>query len=193
MLAKLLVVGITDSEPDVRFSVLDCLNDCFDFHLAQAENISALFIAMNDEQFEIRELAVCIIGRLSILNPAYIMPSLRVTLIQLLIQLEHSGMGRNKEQAARLLGHLVANAPKLIRSYVEPILKVLIPKLKEPDVSGARRARSAPESTSSSPQRRGTALTSLTSDELQGLPPCRGWRRATQWHLTLTQFSPSSL
>ena len=133
VLAKLLVVGITDSEPDVRFSVLDCLNDCFDFHLAQAENISALFIAMNDEQFEIRELAVCIIGRLSILNPAYIMPSLRVTLIQLLIQLEHSGMGRNKEQAARLLGHLVANAPKLIRSYVEPILKVLIPKLKEPD------------------------------------------------------------
>lgn len=115
VLAKLLIVGITDSEADVRFSVLDCLNDCFDFHLAQAENISALFIALNDEQFEIRELAVCIIGRLSILNPAYIMPSLRVTLIQLLIQLEHSGMGRNKEQAARLLGHLVANAPKLIR------------------------------------------------------------------------------
>ena len=127
VLAKLLIVGITDSEADVRFSVLDCLNDCFDFHLAQAENISALFIALNDEQFEIRELAVCIIGRLSILNPAYIMPSLRLTLIQLLIQLEHSGMGRNKEQAARLLGHLVANAPKLIRSYVEPILKVMLP------------------------------------------------------------------
>merc|ERR1719341_2396332 len=135
VLAKLLIVGITDSDPDVRFSVLDCLNDCFDFHLAQAENISALFIAMNDEQFEIRELAVCIIGRLSILNPAYIMPSLRVTLIQLLIELEHSGMGRNKEQASRLLGHLVANAPKLIRSYVEPILKVLIPKLREPDLN----------------------------------------------------------
>merc|ERR1719228_2677072 len=135
VLAKLLIVGITDSDPDVRFSVLDCLNDCFDFHLAQAENISALFIAMNDEQFEIRELAICIIGRLSILNPAYIMPSLRVTLIQLLIELEHSGMGRNKEQASRLLGHLVANAPKLIRSYVEPILKVLIPKLKEPDLN----------------------------------------------------------
>lgn len=133
VLAKLLIVGITDSEPDVRVSVLDCLNDCFDFHLAQAENISALFIAMNDEQFEIRELAICIIGRLSILNPAYIMPNLRVTLSQHLNQLEHSGMGRNKEQAARLLGHLVANAPKLIRSYVEPILKVLIPKLKEPD------------------------------------------------------------
>ena len=129
VLAKLLITGITDSDPDVRLSVLDCLNDfpAIDFHLAQAENISALFIAMNDEEFMIRELAICIIGRLSILNPAYIMPSLRVTLMQLLIELEHSGMGRNKEQASRLLGHLVANAPKLIRSYVEPILKVLFP------------------------------------------------------------------
>ena len=61
-----------------------CLDECFDFHLAQAENLSALFVALNDEQFEIRELTMCIIGRLSILNPAYIMPSLRNTLLQLL-------------------------------------------------------------------------------------------------------------
>merc|ERR1719186_894358 len=121
VLAKLLIVGITDSDADVRFCVL--------------ENLNALFIALNDEVFEIRELSICIIARLSILNPAYIMPSLRKTLIQLLIELEHSGMGRNKEQASKLLGHLVANAPKLIRPYVEPILKVLIPKLKEADLN----------------------------------------------------------
>ena len=42
-------------------------------------------------------------------------------------------MGRNKQEAARMLGHLVSNAPRLIRPYMEPILKVLIPKLKEPD------------------------------------------------------------
>lgn len=124
VLARLLIVCITDGDADVRLSVLESLNDCFDFHLAQAENLSALFIALNDEHFEIRELAICALGRLSILNPAYIMPSLRKTLIQLLIELEHSGLGRNKEQASRLLGHLVANAPKLIRPYVEPILKV---------------------------------------------------------------------
>jgi FKBP12-rapamycin complex-associated protein len=127
VLAKLLIVGITDGDADVRLSVLESLNDCFDYHLAQAENLSALFIALNDEHFEIRELAICALGRLSILNPAYIMPSLRKTLIQLLIELEHSGLGRNKEQASRLLGHLVANAPKLIRPYVEPILKVCVP------------------------------------------------------------------
>ena len=40
-------------------------------------------------------------------------------------------MSRNKEQAAKMLGHLVSRAPQLIRPYIEPILKVLIPKLKE--------------------------------------------------------------
>ena len=35
-------------------------------------------------------------------------------------------MGRNKEQAARMLGHLVSNAARLIRPYMNPILKVLL-------------------------------------------------------------------
>jgi FKBP12-rapamycin complex-associated protein len=51
--------------------------------------------------------------------------------LQFLTELEHSGMGRNKEQSARMLDHLVVNAPRLIRPYMEPILKVLVPKLKE--------------------------------------------------------------
>ena len=74
--------------------------------------------------FRIRELAMCIIGRLSSLNPAFVMPTLRKVLIQILTELEYSGVGRNKEQSAKLLGHLVANAPKLVRPYHAPILKV---------------------------------------------------------------------
>uniref|UniRef100_A0A1B6E046 Serine/threonine-protein kinase TOR n=1 Tax=Clastoptera arizonana TaxID=38151 RepID=A0A1B6E046_9HEMI len=131
VLGKLLVVGITDTDAEVRYWVIASLDESFDQHLAQAENLSALFVAMNDEVFEIRELAVSTIGRLSSLNPAYVMPSLRKTLIQFLTELEHSGMGRNKEQSARMLDHLVVNAPRLIRHYMEPILKVLLPKLKE--------------------------------------------------------------
>ena len=69
---------------------------------------------------------MCIIGRLSNLNPAFVMPTLRKVLIQILTELEYSGIGRNKEQSAKLLGHLVANAPKLVRPYQEPILKVCL-------------------------------------------------------------------
>jgi len=62
--------------------VLVSLDEKFDPHLAQAENLAALFIALNDEVFEIRELAVCIIGRLCSLNPAHVMPFLRKMLIE---------------------------------------------------------------------------------------------------------------
>ncbi|KAL3228149.1 hypothetical protein MRX96_004063 [Rhipicephalus microplus] len=133
VLGKLLLAGVTDTDSDVRYCVLASLDEKFDGHLAQAENLSALFISLNDEVFEIRELALCIIGRLSSLNPAYIMPPLRKVLIQNLTELEHSGVVRNKEQAAKMLGHLLSNAPGLIRPYMEPILAVLIPKLKAPD------------------------------------------------------------
>lgn len=46
------------------------------------------------------------------------------TFFKILTELEYSGVGRNKEQSARMLGHLVSNAPRLIRPYMEPILKV---------------------------------------------------------------------
>ena len=69
-------------DPDIRYCVLMSLDEQFDPHLAQAENLAALFTALNDEVFEIRELAICTIGRLSSKNPAYVMPSLRKTLIQ---------------------------------------------------------------------------------------------------------------
>jgi FKBP12-rapamycin complex-associated protein len=75
------------SDPAIRETVLSRLDSRFDYHLAQAENLRSLFIALNDEVFEIRELAITTIGRLTIRNPAYVMPSLRKTLIQLLTEL----------------------------------------------------------------------------------------------------------
>lgn len=45
-------------------------------------------------------------------------------LLQLLNELEHSGVNKNKEHSAKLLGHLIATAPALMRSYSEPILRV---------------------------------------------------------------------
>ncbi|KAJ1521597.1 hypothetical protein ONE63_003248 [Megalurothrips usitatus] len=135
VIKKLLIVGITDTDADVRYWVLASLDSSFDIHLAQAENLSALFVSMNDEVFEIRELSICTIGRLCSLNPAYAMPALRKTLMQFLTELEYSGMGRNKEQSARMLDHLVVHAPRLLEPYMEAVLKVLVPKLRELDLN----------------------------------------------------------
>ena len=46
VLNKLLVVGITDLDPDVRYAVLNSFDEQFDPHLAQAENLSALFVTL---------------------------------------------------------------------------------------------------------------------------------------------------
>lgn len=128
VIEKLLTVGVSDPEPKIRQTVLAALDERFDPHLAKAENIRTLFFALNDEVFEIREVAISIIGRLARYNPAYVIPSLRKTLIQMLTELEFSDAPRNKEESAKLLSHLVQNAQGLIKPYVEPMISVLLPK-----------------------------------------------------------------
>lgn len=135
VLEKLLIVGVTDVDPNVRLRVLKSLDETFDAQLAQPWFLSSLLVTLNDEFFEIRELAIITIGRLSAMNPAYVMPSLRKTLVQLLTELEHSGMSRNKEQSARMLDHLIVNTPRLIASYMRPILTILVPKLREAEAN----------------------------------------------------------
>ncbi|GBP30106.1 hypothetical protein EVAR_94949_1 [Eumeta japonica] len=102
-IGKLLTVAITDFDHEVRLRVFETLSEVFDPYLAQIEHLSSLFTAMNDEHLEIRELAICTIGRLCMVNPAYVMPTLRKVLIQFLIEMEHSGLNRNKEQATRIV------------------------------------------------------------------------------------------
>ncbi|KAF9435486.1 phosphatidylinositol kinase- protein kinase tor1 [Entomortierella beljakovae] len=131
VLEKLLTVGIADPDPLIRQTVMASLDEKFDKHLAQAENVRSLFIALNDEVFAIREYAITTIGRLSMHNPAYVMPSLRKTLIQLLTEIEYSGVSRNKEESARLLALLVIASQRLVKPYVESIIKVLLPKAKD--------------------------------------------------------------
>ena len=143
VLNKLLLVGITDCDKYVRYSVLSRLDDQFDYYLAQADNLESLQVCIYDEVFEIRELGICIIGRLCSLNPAYVMPFLRKVLLQLLTELEISRMGKNMEQSARMLGHLLAATPRLVRPYTEPILKVFLPMLTNPSLSVSTAVMSA--------------------------------------------------
>ncbi len=132
VLDKLITVAVADPVASLRLTVLSALDEHFDRHLAQAEYIKSLFIALNDEEFAVRETAVVIIGRLAKHNPAYVMPSLRKALIQLLTELEYATQSRNKEEAAKLLTEVVRASHKLIKSYALPMLEVLLPKAADP-------------------------------------------------------------
>jgi len=131
VIEKLLTVGVADPDAGIRRTVLAALDERFDRHLAKAENIRTLFFALNDEVFAIREVAIAIIGRLTNVNPAYVIPSLRKVLIQMLTELEFSDVARNKEESAKLLSLLVQNSQRLIKPYVDPMIVVLLPKARD--------------------------------------------------------------
>ena len=115
-------------DPEIRHVVLISLDTRIDRHLAKAENIRSLFLALNDEIFANREAAMSIIGRLASVNPAYVFPSLRKVLVQLLTEVEYSNIPRNKQESCLLISHLVNACSKLIKPYVEPMIEVLLPK-----------------------------------------------------------------
>ncbi|KAF1821278.1 TOR1 phosphatidylinositol 3-kinase [Dissoconium aciculare CBS 342.82] len=128
VIEKLLTVGVADPQKDIRLTVLVSLDARFDRYLAKAEHVRTLFLALNDENFPIREAAITIIGRLTAVNPAYVFPSLRKVLIQLLTEIEYSNSAQNKRESAQLISHLVKASSKLITPYVDPMVKVLLPK-----------------------------------------------------------------
>ncbi|KAK0489036.1 phosphatidylinositol 3-kinase [Armillaria novae-zelandiae] len=137
VLDKLLTVGIADPDPSIRQTVLSSLHERFDKHLAQAENVRSLFIALNDEEFENRITAVSLIGRLAKHNPAYVVPSLRKALIQLLTELEYTTVIRNREECTRLLSLLISATQRLIKPYAIPILVVLLKKANDSNPAAA--------------------------------------------------------
>ena len=81
-----------------------------------------------------------ILGRLASVNPAYVFPSLRKILIQLLTEVEYSNNARNKQESAQLISHLVASSSRLIKPYVDPMVTVMLPKANDPDESVAATA-----------------------------------------------------
>jgi len=107
VLLKLLETGISDPDQSIRRTVISNLDPYFDPFLAQQDNLRLLFLALNDEVFEIRELVMGVIGRCAIRNPAYVLPGLRKKMIELLSELEYSTDSLLREQSARLLAGLI--------------------------------------------------------------------------------------
>ncbi|PRQ22228.1 putative non-specific serine/threonine protein kinase [Rosa chinensis] len=128
---KLLIEAVADADVIVRHSIFSSLhgNRGFDEFLAQADSLSAVFAALNDEDFDVREFAISVAGRLSEKNPAYVLPALRRHLIQLLTYLGQSADSKCREESAKLLGCLIRNCERLILPYIAPIHKALVARL----------------------------------------------------------------
>nr|CCA19196.1 PREDICTED: similar to fkbprapamycin associated protein putative [Albugo laibachii Nc14] len=134
ILTRLLQVGLSDTDVNVRLSVLvSFLNASFDDFLCQEQHLNMLLKLLNDEQAVIREHTMQLLDRLAPLNPAFVLPSLRRMLIQLLTELRHAPVPPKdfdlREQSTRLFGQLIRTTQHLVDPYLVPILQVLIPTL----------------------------------------------------------------
>lgn len=86
--------------------------------------VQTLFLLTGDSEFTIRLEALMLLGRLAQLNPAYLLPSLRQTLMQILSGLKYDKDSDAKEEATKMLCTFL-RAPAL-QSLVHPFVKTVI-------------------------------------------------------------------
>ncbi|KAL8819240.1 MAG: hypothetical protein Q9223_002295 [Gallowayella weberi] len=134
---KLLILGVADPVADIRKTVLRSLDSKFDRQLAAPNNIRSQFQAINDGDFEVREAAIAMVGRLTDINPAYIFPNLRKLLVNLMTGIQMSKDATYEEDAARLISIFIANCSKIVKPYVSPLVKTLLPNTTASNVSVA--------------------------------------------------------
>lgn len=129
VLTQLLQVGISDIDSNVRRSVVESLDRRFDELMSQENHLTMAFTFLNDERAEIREISMQLLERIAPRNPAFVMPSMRRVLIQVLTELEHTSDIRMREESTRLLGYLIRGAQHLVDPYIVRVLQVLLPWL----------------------------------------------------------------
>lgn len=103
---RLLASAVADPSVAVRRTILEALSrtTALETHLAQAECLRSLFVALNDESSTVRSLTIQLAGAISPTNPAYVMPALRRHLMQLLSDMDHSPDSRQREGGVRVTG-----------------------------------------------------------------------------------------
>ena len=96
---------MSDPSPVVRFCVVRALDERYDYFLCQTHHLqSVFFFLLQDEALAIRAAGLQILGGLTRLNPAPILPYIRQFLVNLIIEHKCGGdQGRVQEGATRLL------------------------------------------------------------------------------------------
>lgn len=84
ILDKFMNVAIADPDQEIRHTMLSSLNENFDQYLKAPSNLRKLFLCMNDPVAQVQEIALTVLCRLSLLNPAEIVPFLKKTLFEYL-------------------------------------------------------------------------------------------------------------
>ena len=127
ILQKLLRIAVSDLSPVVRLCVVSGLDERYDPYLSQLSLLPPLFLMLEDETLVMRACALQLLGRLSRLNPATILPGLRIVLTDLILELQCGGDGGVKEAATRLI--IVFLREEALQQLVRPFISSIIDSL----------------------------------------------------------------
>lgn len=126
VLSRLISAALTDTDSELRYTVLNALDTRFDYFLAQPTFLKQFFLFLYDMTFEIRELVIKILGRLAHRNPGYVYPTARTVFLELLNHVTDHDDPVKQETSARLLGLTFQQFPSLLLPYVESLCKMLL-------------------------------------------------------------------
>mmetsp|Transcript_20902 Transcript_20902/g.45314 ORF Transcript_20902/g.45314 Transcript_20902/m.45314 type:complete len:3366 (+) Transcript_20902:339-10436(+) len=127
ILQKLLRMAVSDLSPVVRLCIVHGLDERYDAYLSLSL-LAPLFLMLEDEALAVRACALQILGRLSRLNPAPILPGLRRVLMNLIIELRCGGdNGGGREVATRLIIIFLREEAlqRLSRPFISSIIDAL--------------------------------------------------------------------
>lgn len=128
VLQKLLRLAVSDLSPVVRLCVIRGLDSRYDPYLCQLNLLPPLFLVLEDEALAVRACVLQLLGRLSRLNPAPILPSLRRVLMDLIIELRCGGDNDGSREAATRLIIVflrVEALQRLVRPFISSIIDAL--------------------------------------------------------------------
>ncbi len=124
VLTKVLQLTVSDPCPALRLRVVRALDERYDYFLCQAHHIQPLFFLLQDEALITRVAGLQLLGRLTRLNPAPILPVMRKVLADLIVELR---CGRSREEAIRLLVAFLRAEP--LQRLVHPVLASVVEAL----------------------------------------------------------------
>lgn len=110
----------------MRLSVLKCfctMEKDLLYYLTQREMLENLSKTLHDENYQIQEQSVILLGQLSILNPALVMPKLRRIILEAISQLINSHVRKIEVQSAKIISRL---ATQVFCLHYENIFKKTI-------------------------------------------------------------------
>jgi len=125
---KFMSVAISDNEDEIRMTMLQALNENFDYFLNTPNNLKKLFLCLNDSCKGVQQLSLIILSRLAKQNPSNINPFLKKTLYQYLSTLtfENGYNIKQKIDLITLLTCLIQYGGEIVKPHSDIIAKILL-------------------------------------------------------------------